>query len=205
MPTDLLIHETVLRRFADLLRGGRLAHAYLLIGPEGVGKFETALAVAKLVNFEAGAREAGCGQCAACRKIAALYHPDLHILKCARGETIKIDDIRSLIAHAQLKPFEAKRKIFILCNTENLTIEGGNALLKTLEEPWADSLLLLTTSVPEKNLATVRSRCQAIHFFSYSSDKLADYLANDYHVEEGTARFLAAFAQGSWGPGEAAL
>src|SRR3989344_7928131 len=202
MQNTLTIHRPVLQRFAGLLKGGRLAHAYLLVGPAGVGKFETAMALAKLVNCEASAEgqaDIFCGQCASCRKMETANHPDLHILNSGRGETIKIENIRELIGHTQLKSFEAQRKVFGIRNAENLTLEGANALLKTLEEPSAHSLLLLTTSVPEKNLATIRSRCQAIYFFPYANGKLADYLINDYHIEEPAAYFLASFTEGCLG------
>ena len=199
MTTQLAYNETVLERFKSFIKNNRLAHAYILVGPEGVGKFETALAVAKMVNCEAAvlAPERGfCDQCPACRTINSRNHPDLHILETARGETIQIEHIRDLITQMQMRPFEAKKKIFLIRNSENLTLPAGNALLKTLEEPFSDTLILLTTAVPEKNLSTIRSRCQMIYLAPYSKQRLADYLAGGYDMKVEAAQFVASFSEG---------
>ena len=179
-----------------------MAHAYLFIGPQGVGKFETALQVAKLLNCENFSKESGndpCEMCSSCRRIDVGNHPDVHILSCPPEETVKIEDIRDLIVQVQLKPFESQRKIFIIRDSETLTLEAGNALLKTLEEPSPMSLIILTTAVPERNLGTIRSRCQPIYFFPTSRGRLADYLQNDYHITKETAAFLAAYSEGCLG------
>lgn len=194
----ILLHENILHRFKKLLASGRLAHAYLLVGPWGVGKFETAFAIAKLVNCEnPDPSDLGfCDQCPPCRKINTNGHPDVHILESGRGETIKIEQIRDLIVQTQMRPFEAKKKIFIIRNSENVTTEAGNALLKTLEEPSAESLLLLTTSLPEKNLSTIKSRCHRIYIAPQTNARLADYLVKDYDMKDSSAGFLASFAEG---------
>ncbi len=198
MSSVIFLHENILHRFKKLLSNGRLAHAYLLAGPWGVGKFETAFAVAKLVNCENfSSSELGfCDECPPCRKINTNGHPDVHILESSRGETIKLEQIRDLILQTQMRPFEAKKKVFIIRNSENLTTEAGNALLKTLEEPSAESLILLTTSVPEKNLSTIKSRCHRIYIAPQPNGRLADYLVKDYAMQDSSAGFLASFAEG---------
>ena len=194
----IVIHQNILTRFATLLKNDRLAHAYMFIGPAGVGKFETALQAAKLINCESGQSEP-CEECGSCRKVAGSNHPDIRVLSCTAGETIKIEEIRDLIAQAQLRPFEAKRKIFIIRGAENLTTEAGNALLKTLEEPSATSVILLTTAAPANILGTIRSRCQPVYFFSVSRAKLANHLQKDYDIEVESASFLSAYSEGCLG------
>ena len=185
----------VVSRFKTLIKTNRLAHAYLFIGPQGIGKMETALTVAGLAIGE-GDNET------VMKRVLAGNHPDVH--RVERGEeesAISIDRIREIISRMQLKPFEASRQVCIIKNVEDLSIEAGNALLKTLEEPNASSLLILTTAVPERNLGTIRSRCHAVYFFPLSKDKLAAKLKKDYAIEESATRFLAFFSEGN--PGKA--
>ncbi len=199
MPT-ITINENILNRFSRLRKNGRLAHAYLFIGPHDSGKTQTALAIAKLLNCEKLTSEKFCDTCPSCAKINHGHHPDIHtITRVEDSDTIKIEQIRQLISVMQLRPFEAKQKIVIIRNIEYLTIEGGNALLKTLEEPSANSLLILTTANPEKNLDTIRSRCHAVYFFPAAQSVLAKTLHRDYAMDESTAHFLAHFSEGCLG------
>ncbi len=195
----IIANSSVLNRFAALIKSGRLAHAYLFIGPESVGKSETALAVAKFVNCLDLKSEAPCETCAACIKINAGSHPDIHIIERIEKESISIEQIREMIVQIQLRPYEAKKKVFIIKNIEYLTPEGSNSLLKTLEEPSLNSLLLLTTSLLEKNLDTVKSRCHHIQFFPAPLRKLAGELKKDYAITESDAHLLSHFAQGCAG------
>jgi DNA polymerase-3 subunit delta' len=196
------VHDSVLKRFALLEQNNRLAHAYLFIGPAGIGKGATALSIAGFLNCEAPPQDTlpyGCGCCPACLKIGAGSHPDVHVLQVPYGETIKIDQVRELMDRIRLRPFMARKKIFIVHNIENLTPEGGNAFLKTLEEPSANSLLLLTTSVVEKCLDTIRSRCHGVYFRADSQSALAQKLSRHYDVNSFDARFLAYVSEGCLG------
>ncbi len=199
MQQEYQLDQALLERFAVLKRKQRLAHAYLFIGPSGIGKGETALGIAKMVNCEDEAEEMFCGVCPTCAKIDSGNHPDVYTIDNGYGESIKIEEIREVLSRNKLRAFMAAKKVFILKNIENLTLDGANAFLKTLEEPSADSLLLLTTSVPEKNLDTIRSRCHMIHFPSMSSEHLAVRLKGDCHVDATSAHFLTYFAQGCFG------
>ncbi|OGX07359.1 MAG: DNA polymerase III subunit delta' [Omnitrophica WOR_2 bacterium GWA2_47_8] len=202
---SLLINEEIIGRFIQLLNNKHLAHAYLLVGVPGVGKLETAQALAKSVNCEKNSPsfKEGCETCPSCLKINSGNHPDVQIVQCEYGETIKIEDIRRVITQLQLRSFEARRKVVIIRNIENLTLEAGNALLKTLEEPTKDSLLLLTSASPEKILDTVKSRCHRIYFPGAPQERVVSLLLNEYHIEESEGRILSFFAQGSFGKAEA--
>ena len=199
--TKDLPHVPVIQRFAVLLKNDRIAHAYLFIGPTGVGKYETALAIAKLVFCEghSSAKEFFCDLCPPCCKVRDGNHPDLHVVKGEYGQSIKIAEIRELISRMQLRPYEAKKKILIMRNIENLTMESGNALLKTLEEPSANSLILLTSSVPEEILDTVRSRCHVVYFGVLPPSRIRERLVEQCRVKKETAHFLAYLSEGSWG------
>lgn len=199
---DIEINENVLNRFAVLEKKGLLAHAYLFTGPAHIGKAATALAVARFLNCE-NKKEGGgmyfCDRCPSCRKINSGSHPDVHVLEAAPGESIKIDAVRELLAQVRLRPFMAAKKIFIIHNIEVLTTEGANALLKTLEEPSGNSLLILTTAVPERVLETVKSRCHVTPFVPASSRELAARLVQYYDEDRDQAHFLAYFAEGCLG------
>jgi len=208
---EVQINKTVLKRFATLQKNNRLAHAYLFVGPAQIGKTQTALGVGKFLNCEnfVGAQSAVplrhdadnlfCDICPSCLKINHGNHPDIHLISCEETDTIKIEQIRGVISQIQLKSFEARVKVFILKSVEKLTIEGANALLKTLEEPAKNSLLILTSCVPEEVADTIRSRCHAMNFSSGSTQALTDQLSRDYALNQPVANFLAYYSQGSLG------
>lgn len=192
-------HPNVLQSLAHIKTQDKLAHAYLFIGPREIGKSETALAAAKMLNCEdaaAAAQGCYCGQCANCKRITSGNHPDVHLLAVDEGEKIKIDQIRSVFSKIKLKSFFANKKIFIIKDADALTPESSNALLKTLEEPSANSLLILTTSMIEHVLPTVRSRCHTIRFFPMDNAELTTTLMREGGESEATAHFLSYFSEG---------
>jgi DNA polymerase-3 subunit delta' len=195
MLSEIQIDQTVLKRFAALSGKNRLAHAYLLIGPADIGKGETALAIAQLLLCEAKKDDLPCGQCPSCAKVGAGTHPDVLIIANAPGESIKIEQMRELMDRMKLTPFLGTKKVVIIRNTEQFTPDSANAFLKTLEEPSASTLMLLTTSVPEQNPDTIRSRCHAVYFQPLTNGELERRLG-EYRLNPGDTHFLAHFAQG---------
>jgi len=189
------INAAVMQRFSRLITNHRLAHAYLLVGPKDSGKTQTALSLAQLVNCET---QTACGQCASCQKIASGNHPDVHILGNDEMDSIKIEEIRFLLGRAHLMAYEAKTKVFIIRNIELMTLEAANALLKTLEEPAPNTLMILTTSVPEINLDTIKSRCHIVKFFPSSVNRIAKLLAAE-GIKKEDAQFLAVYSEGCLG------
>ena len=191
------INPEAMQRFSRLKANHRLAHAYLLVGPQDSGKTQTALRLAQMVNCESTTLQA-CGECASCRKIDSGNHPDVHVLGNDDMDSIKIEEIRFLLNRAHLMAYEAKTKVFIIRNIELMTLEAANALLKTLEEPTANTLMILTTSVLEANLDTIKSRCHMVKFFPSSVNRIARYLM-DEGVKPEDAHFLAIYAEGCLG------
>lgn len=198
MPFSALVGQD--RAVASLKRAlsqGRLAHAYLFTGPEGVGKRTTALALAQVVNCQGGTLD-GCDACQACRKIRAGLHPDVRVIE-PEGTSLKIDQIRELQAEVALKPYEGKRKVFIIDSAERMTEQAGNALLKTLEEPAGETILILVTSNASAVLPTISSRCQEVRFPPIPPGPLAGYLQRERGLDPKQARLLASFSGGSIG------
>lgn len=199
METKLIDHhQKILNQLVGLKKLGRLAHAYLFVGPSMSGKGETALSFAQYLFCESETKSTK-DNCPACQKIESGSHPDIHIIDNGYGERIKIEEVRQFIEHVKFRPFMAEQKIFIIKNVENMTLEASNALLKTLEEPSAESLIILTASALEGVIGTIRSRCHQIYFTPESNQKLEERLVSDHHIDIYEARFLAFFSQGCIG------
>jgi DNA polymerase-3 subunit delta' len=150
------------------LEGGRVAHAYAFVGPAGSGRTATALAFAHTLLCETGR---ACGQCRGCRLALAGKHPDLHVIVPTPPESnpkgaraIRIGAVRALEHEAALRPVMARQKIFVLDDADRMTGESPQAILKTLEEPPAHTVLMLILARTRAVPATVISRCQLVRF-----------------------------------------
>lgn len=160
---NLNVEQGVVDRFVRLNKAGRLAHAYLFVGPDDELKLNTAVNIACAVNCE-DQHSVPCGVCGACKKIAANNHPDVYLLGQNEEGAISIDDIRQMLGRVALRSFEANVKVFILPQADVMRKETANALLKTLEEPAANTLMILTTHAPQNCLDTIKSRCHQVNF-----------------------------------------
>lgn len=186
---------TVLRR---MVASRRFPHALLFCGPEGIGKRSTALALAQALLCTKGAE--GCGACPACIQAAQGNHPDLLVVEPEKG-VIPIDRIRMLKRDLGRKSFAGGYKLCIIDDAEKMNEQAQNALLKTLEEPTGDTLILLVSGYPYLLLPTIISRCQRFMFQPLSPALAADLIRGQCACSEQTARFLASFTGGS--PGRA--
>jgi len=179
----------------------RVPHAYLFCGPAGIGKKRTAFALAQTLECEAGGINA-CGSCPACRKVAHDRHPDVHFYQPVartKGATAKIyiDQVRELQEAISLKAMEGPKKILIVDDADRMVDQAANALLKTLEEPPGDSLLILIAAFPGLLPATILSRSRKVRFQPLSDEAVAQVLMREREMVEEDAQTLARFAQGS--------
>jgi DNA polymerase III subunit delta' len=183
-------------QFLQAARGsGRLAHALLFSGPRGVGKFSTALCFAAALNCAA---DEPCGQCPSCRKILARSHPDLLILRALPDKSeIAIEQVRQVIAALNYPPFEGRCRAVIIDGAEDLNRFSANSLLKTLEEPTPQTILLLVAHQLSRIPPTILSRCQLVRFSPLPDEVVRDELARDSGIAPADLAFAAAFSGGS--------
>jgi DNA polymerase-3 subunit delta' len=166
--------ETALAALQRVLAGGSPAHAWAFVGPEGVGKRTAALEFAAALNCAETDRP--CGQCRSCRDILAGQHPDVEVVEpgglCdepehrdhAESRDLRICQIRRLERVLSLSPYAARRRVAIIDAADTLRAEAANAFLKTLEEPPADTVIVLLIERDERLPETVLSRCRRVSF-----------------------------------------
>ncbi len=157
-------HRDPVRLLRRAVASGRPAHAYLFLGPPGVGKGTLARALVSALFCRApGPEGEPCGRCRECRALQEGRHPDLHLLRPPAGKArLGIEGVREAIAEANRPPFQAPWQAFLFERAEALTPEAANALLKTLEEPPPRTLLLLCAPSPQDLLPTLVSRCAPV-------------------------------------------
>lgn len=152
------------------LAGGRLGHAYLFQG-DSVEALESAamefiqslFCTRPVAGTDPGEAPAGCGTCPACRRVEHFNHPDVHWVHPESAlRQIKVDHVRELMSDMALRPSEAGRKVAVVVGVDRMNPNAANAFLKTLEEPPANSLILLLSTEPGRVLETLVSRCQRL-------------------------------------------
>ena len=193
----ILDQDAAVRTLRSAMDKGRVAHAYIFVGPCGVGRKLTAKVFAKALNCERLRDRNPCGTCTSCRLIAGGKHPDVQtIMPTKRSSTITVDQIEKLLPFAYMRPIEGKFKVFVLCEADRLGLETANKLLKTLEEPPPFTVFVLTTEKPESVLPTVASRCQPVKFGRLRTESVERILAADFHIEPKRAALAAELAGG---------
>jgi DNA polymerase-3 subunit delta' len=177
-------------RLMQRMTGGRLPHALLVTGENGVGKrlFADALSALLVCERPEGAGDAPCGSCKQCELVSAGTHPDIRVYTPEKSRMIKIDQIRALSSFAVSSPQVSARKVAIIDRADQLNINSANALLKTLEEPAEDVTLILLQESGRPVLPTVRSRCQSLLIATPGRDQAAHWLAGAVTDLDGESR-----------------
>lgn len=183
------------------LASGRLAHAYLFAGPDGVGKTTCALDLAEVLLCRLPREGRPCMSCPGCLKFQSGNHPDLLRIR-PDGTAIKIAQIRELKKSLNYAPFESRQRVVILEEVHTMRREAGNSLLKVLEEPPLDNLLILVGNSAEAILETIVSRCQVIPFVPLPLDMTAAII-HQHRPDLDTAGCQALAALTGGCPGQA--
>jgi len=197
--SEIIGQQRSLEILRSALGNGRPHHAYLFVGPDGVGKRMVAFALAKALHCDEAANDF-CGQCAACARIENGNHPDVRLVEILAGKKeISIQQVREVERKLNFRSFSGKRKIAIIDPATLMNLSAQNALLKTLEEPPQDSLLILIAANAGGLLPTLRSRCLRLPFAPLARDAVAGFLITNKGIDKEEARFLAAVSMGSLG------
>ncbi len=225
--SDVLFQPKAQVRLQQAMHAGRIPHAYLFAGPEGIGKELLAHRLATILLCEnpvegappkeyaslPGPWRDACGRCVECELSAAGNHPDIH--RIHRGLTryhpekrvqrqkpvdLTIDVVRHFVIESMgLRPSRGRAKVFIIAEADRLNQSSQNALLKTLEEPPEHSYIILISSSGDLLLETTRSRCHLVNFQPLPLDFIKDRLIADRGLNKESAGFLAELSGGSMG------
>ncbi|MDD2271729.1 MAG: DNA polymerase III subunit delta' [Desulfuromonadaceae bacterium] len=193
---EILGHDRIIEVLRRSLRGGKTAHSYLFEGVQGCGRKKTALALIQAL-FCTTLPDDACGVCPSCRKIDGGNHPDIHFISPLPDKRdISIEQLREMQHELALRPYEAPRKACIIDPAERMSVSAANSLLKTLEEPPGNALIILLTENAGMLLSTVRSRCQLIRFAPLSPEHVLSLLEESGMAPEAAA-LVAPMAGGS--------
>ena len=212
---DIFCQEKAVASLEQAYDSGKVAHAYIFAGPDGIGKFTTAREFAKLLlcknPVKRGDFTDSCGNCDSCRAFDSGSHPDFeHVYKELIEFTedgkdkdppidFPIDVVREfVIGKVSQRPALSTRRVFVLTETEKLNDNSQNCLLKVLEEPPSYCCIILVCTRPDKLLPTIRSRCQILRFGPIDEEKIIEILRQT-GIGEKQAKFLARFADGCLG------
>ena len=200
MGWDIAGHEWAAQLLKSHITGGEVRHAYLFTGPTGVGRRTLALQFAQALNcLQPPAPGEFCGQCRACRQIAAMQHSDLTIIQAeTEGGALKVEAIREAQHILSLMPYESRYRVALLLRFHEANLNAQNALLKTLEEAPQRVILLLTADSAESLLPTIVSRCEVLRLRPMPLERLKEELERS-GIDEEEARLLAHLSSGRMG------
>lgn len=207
--SSLVGNERIKKLLQRAVAEGRIGQSLLMAGPRGVGKYQFAVALAQALNCGHVTEGDACAECVTCRKIERGEFGDVRtvireskdptVKKDSKSQFIKIEQTRSMSEQAQFRPYEGRRRVFIIDDAEWLRHEAANSILRTLEEPPSTSLIILVTSKPYALLETIRSRCQMLNFAPLNSSEIEGHLQMKKRMPAEEARLRARLAQGSIG------
>ena len=205
---DLVGQAHVSRTLKNAVAQNRLAHAYLFVGPRGIGKTSTARILAKALNCEKGPTVNPDGTCDNCREIAA--GNSLDVLEIDGASNNGVEQVRELRDNVRYAPSKSRYKIYIIDEVHMLTAAAFNALLKTLEEPPPHVKFIFATTEPQKVLATIVSRCQRFDLHRIPAKLIADHLQfiagkEKITLEPAAAHAIARGAEGGLRDAESML
>jgi len=195
---DIIGHNWAVKSLQQHISKKTQKQAYLITGPESVGKTTLAIRYAQAMNcLQATGDGNPCMECSDCQKIEKMVHPDLTIVQPEepRG-SLKVDQIRELQYGLHLAPYEAKYRIALILNFEQATDNAANALLTTLEEPLENVVILIIAENVESLLPTIVSRCESIRLNPVPSGTLTDQIQTIYGITSDEARFLTQISGG---------
>lgn len=180
---NIIGNENVKHLLNNSIKSNNLVHSYMFVGPDGIGKSLFAKDLAEIMLCMSGSN--ACGECSSCIKFQSGNHPDFMQIDSDDGKSIKIAQIRLLQEKIAEKPIVSNHKVYIINNSDLMTVEAQNCLLKTLEEPPEYATIILVLSNENKMLNTIKSRCTKIVFQKLTNENLKEY-ANLHSISLNT-------------------
>ena len=181
--SNIIGNENIKKLLINSIKTNNLIHSYMFVGPEGIGKKLFATVFSRMILCEN--QDENCTNCSSCIKFDSNNHPDFLIIESEDGKSIKIGQIRLLEEKIAEKPILSNKKVYIINDSDLMTTEAQNCLLKTLEEPPEYAVIILILSNENKLLNTIKSRCTKINFNKLSQDEIIEYAnTHDIHPSE---------------------
>ncbi|MHB8138274.1 MAG: DNA polymerase III subunit delta' [Smithellaceae bacterium] len=197
--TNIYGHSKQIGTLQKAMVQKRVGHSYVFSGQNAIGKKTLALEFAQTLNCENAIRlNDSCGECSSCRKMISGNHPDVHVL-ITQAQFIRIDSIRNIQQQMTFKPLEGGWRIFIIDDADKMNEQAANALLKTLEEPSADNIIILVTARPYWLPQTILSRCLQVRFSPLAAETVARFLTELRQIDPARSAVLASLSGGSIG------
>ncbi|GAA0602809.1 DNA polymerase III subunit delta' [Sporichthya brevicatena] len=193
---DVVGQESAVAALAAAVAGepGAMTHAWLVTGPPGSGRSVAARAFAAALQCPQG----GCGECSECHTVLTGTHADVEVLT-TELLSIGVKETRELVRRAALSPSNGRWQVIIAEDSDRLTDQAANALLKAIEEPPPRTVWILCAPSADDVLPTIRSRCRSVHLVTPSTTAVAEVLARRDGIDPETARVAALASQGHIG------
>ena len=196
---QIIGHEQIINHLKSAMKLNKVSHAYIFNGEKGSGKKMLANAFAQMLQCE-GEGEKPCGTCRSCRQAESGNHPDIIRVIHEKPNSIGIEDIREqLVGDIQIKPYQSRYKMYIVPDSEKMTVQAQNALLKTIEEPPSYAVILFLTTNAASFLPTILSRCVVLNMKPVPDTEVRKYLMEHVEIPDYQADVCTAFAQGNIG------
>ena len=201
--SQLIGNRSALERLQKMVARGQVPTSLLFSGPDGVGKLDAAMNLAKALNCQRAVdgspvTDDACDECPACRRIDSGSFPDVRLIAPeGAGGQIKAEAVRQVVSESPFRPFEGRKRVTIIQAADRMNPTAANTLLKTLEEspPWI--VLVLLTSHEAAMLPTLLSRCQKIRFLPLLPEEIADLLVSQHGFSVEDANLASSVSGGS--------
>jgi len=198
MNWDMIGHEWAVDLLHEHVAQSQVRHAYLFTGPQGIGRRTLALRFAQALNCpQPTAPGQPCQACSTCKRFLGMAHPDLSVIQAEQvGGILKVEQIRELQHSLSLSPYESRFRVALLLRFEEAHPSAANALLKTLEEPSSQVILILTAESSESLLPTIVSRCEVLRLRPLAVERVQSGLIGSLKMSPEKARLLAHLSGG---------
>lgn len=188
MFNNILGNEEAKKILENTIKTQNISHSYMFIGQNGIGKFMIAKEFAKAILCQG--EQKPCNTCESCIKFNGENNPDIQIIDEIEEKSIKTETIKEMVKGVYEKPIEGSRKVYIINDSQKMTKEAQNSLLKTLEEPPEYVVIILITENENLLLNTIKSRCTKIKFNPLKDNEIIKILKEKYDYKEVTENML---------------